>query len=116
MKKIETNNINILLEPLLFNIKVKILNKYELCKTLYEKKLISYCPWFVDTQDEFISYERITNDYSIKISFTTNESLKQAIICARPNVKQFSLEVLIKPFKNNLFVRKIKLYYSLLNS
>lgn len=37
-KNIETNNINILLEPLLYNIKVKILNKYVLCKTLYEKE------------------------------------------------------------------------------
>lgn len=97
LKNIETNNINILLEPLLYNIKVKILNKYVLCKTLYEKKFHIAHDLF-DTQDEFISYERITNDYSIKISFTTNESLKQAIICARPNVKQFSVEVIIKPF------------------
>lgn len=97
MKNIETNNINILLEPLLYNIKVNILNKYVLCKTLYEKKFHIAHDLF-DTQDEFISYERITNDYSIKISFTTNESLKQPIICARPNVKQFSVEVIIKPF------------------
>lgn len=73
MKNIKTNNINILLGPLSYNIKVKILNKYVLCKTLYEKEFHIAHDLF-DTQDEFISYERITNDYSIKISFTTYES------------------------------------------
>lgn len=99
MKNITTNNINILLEPLLYNIKVKIRNKYVLCKTLNEKEFHIAHDLF-DTQGEFISSERITNDYSIKISFTSYESLKQAIICARPNDKQFSLEVIhvIKPF------------------
>lgn len=72
-KNIKTNNINILLEPLLNNIKVKILNKFVLCKTLNEKEFYIAHDLF-DTQDEFISYERITNDYSIKISFTTYES------------------------------------------
>lgn len=63
-----------------------------MCKTLYEKEFHIAHDLF---DERWISYERITNDYSIKISFTTYESLKQAIICARPNVKQFSLEVII---------------------
>lgn len=33
-----------------------------------------------DSQGEFISYERITNDYPVKISFSTYDGLKHAII------------------------------------
>lgn len=98
LETIETDNINIMLEPLWYNNKVKIQNKYVFCKALYEKGFHIVHDLF-DTQGEFISYERITNEYPVKIPFTTYEGLKRAIICAWPNVKQFSHQVIIKPYQ-----------------
>lgn len=71
-KNIETDKIHILLEPICYNNKVKIKKKYVFCKALFEKGFyISH--YLIDTQSEFISYERITNDYSLKIPFTIYE-------------------------------------------
>lgn len=71
-KNIETDKIHILLEPIWYNNIVKIQNKYVFCKALFEKGFhISH--YLIDTQSEFISYESITNDYSLKIPFTIYE-------------------------------------------
>lgn len=71
-KNIETDKIHILLGPIWYNNKFKIQNKYVFCKALFEKGFhISHD--LIDTQSEFISYEIITNDYSLKIPFTIYE-------------------------------------------
>lgn len=67
-KNIETDKIHIILD----NNKVKIQNKYVFCKALFEKGFHISHDLF-DTQSEFIRYERITIDYSLKIPFTINE-------------------------------------------
>lgn len=87
-----------LLQPIWYNNKVKIQNKYIFCKALFEKGFHIFHD-FLDTQSEFISYERITNDYSLKMPFTIYEGLKNAIICAWPTVKQVSHKVIIKPYQ-----------------
>lgn len=74
LENIETNNINILFELLWYNNKVQIQNKYVFCKALYEKGFHIVLDLF-DTQVEFICYERLTNDYPVKIPFTTYEGL-----------------------------------------
>lgn len=71
-KNIETDKIHILLEPIWYNNNVNIYNKYVFCKALFEKGFhISL--YLIDTQSEFFSYERITDDYSLKIPLTMYE-------------------------------------------
>lgn len=93
LENIEFTNIDILLESYWYNNEVKIQNKYN---TLYEKGFHIVHDLF-DTQCEFISYKRITNDYSIKIPFSKNKGLKRATICVWPNVQLLSHELIIKP-------------------
>lgn len=68
-----------MLQSLWIHNKVKIQNKYVFCKDLYEKGF-HIAHYLFDTQAEFISYERVTNGYAVKMSFTTKEGLKHAII------------------------------------
>lgn len=54
LKTIEFKDIDILCEPLWYNNKVKIQNKFVFCKTFYEQEFNIAFDLF-DTQDEFIS-------------------------------------------------------------
>lgn len=99
LENIEFTNIDILLETYLYNNEVKIQNKYN---TLYEKGFHIVHDLFDTLFNEFISYKRITNGYSIKIPFSTNKGLKRATICVWPNVQLLSHELIIKPSILNL--------------
>ena len=95
---IESFNLHSLSEPLWYNNKIKIQNKYAFCKPMFDKGFHIVHDLF-NTEGNFISYESITNDYFVKLPFTTYEGLKQSILTAWPNIKQYLYYTVVKPYQ-----------------
>ena len=93
LESFETKDSLALFEPLWYNNKIKIQNKY-----IYDKGFHKIHD-LLDTQGNFISYHSITNDYSIQIPFTTYEGLKQAIVQSWPYIKLLKQSLPFQPYQ-----------------
>ena len=94
----DLNSDDTLMEPLWYNNKIMIQNRYVFSKSLYEKGF-TFVDDLFDDSGNFLCFEDITDKFSLKLPFTFYEGIKKAIQCSWPNVKIFYTKSTTRPFQ-----------------
>lgn len=89
---------NFLVEPLWYNNKIIIQNRYVFSRSLYEKGF-TIVDDLLDDNGNFLSYEDIAEKFCLKIPFTFYEGIKRAIRHSWPNVQNQMSNPISRPLQ-----------------
>jgi hypothetical protein len=92
---------DIFTEPLWYNDRIKIQNKYIFSKTMYERGFTLVSDLF-DSNGNFKRFSDIIEELCIEIPFTYYEGIKRAVLHTWPNVKIVNTKFVIKLYQSKI--------------